>query len=359
MIEFLGIKCRSMFVSIVPCLLVACVQEGASTEKVSEEMEQVLNSIESAVQRHNNLAPFVMRIDWDRRLPPTRNTPAIRVGSPWNEGQALYIQTPEIAWAQMSDEEHAVPFFYGIDVDSPEVSHGKPRYPQLEKPAWKRRADGSLELNVRLEGGYVQRFRVIPHDRLLEIRFGVTNASAASIVELRCQLCLIFRLLPGLDDQGPETSSFLCDNQVTHWASLGQDLAWMDTLRDPATGKILRSCFFQASTQDYPPEGWRSRPLQQRNTMRLAKLVDLPAIVKSSRDSDRHVLVYSPFGRSVFYNARMPCMHSDPLMIGPAVGETRWASTYVVFYEGDVERLLRDLDREHDQLKRQEGYLGG
>ena len=322
-------------------------------------LERAVRTIERTLNEQNRLSPFTPQLDIDRHLRPLRHTPAILVSSPWCGGEPLFIQAPEYVWARIPGEPRRTPFFYGVELGTLEGRTREVRFPPLEEPAWQRRVDGGLELNVRLSGGFVQRLQAIPHDRMFEIRFGVTNHSDKPLDELSCQLCLSPRGLSNLGGRDPDTVSMLWRGDVIDWTFFGQGLSWMDEQRDPMTCRIVESCFFVAASRDSRIEKWEREPLQRGNRMRLQEPIDIPAIVKSDRGGNQHVLVYSPAARGTLYNAKGPCFHSDPEIAGIAPGETRWASTYFAFFEGDVSEPLRALAREHAELRQGAGYLDG
>ena len=92
--------------------------------------------------------------------------------------------------------------------------------------------------------------------------------------------------------------------------------------------------------------------------MWLHQAADLPAQAKAdSQGKDRYVIVYSPFGRQIFYNCLVPCYHCDPHMDRIAPGETRWTVSYFIFFRGDLKRFFLALREIHTNAKRTEGLL--
>jgi hypothetical protein len=242
--------------------------------------------------------------------------------------------------------------FAGEDASSLAEEWRTPLGAPLAPPAWKVRDDGGLALDCALAGDLTVRFRVLPGERMLELRFGVTNASAQALPRTWVQLCNLFMHVDTLSVQAPESAWFRLDGELVHWGGAGQDLAWIERFRDPATGLLARGTFFQALVTGGHDERYPPARLQQADVMWLARTVDLPLLVKSTPDRTKHVVLYGPCGQKLMYNALTPCEHVDPYLDGVPAGETRWGVLYLVFFEGSSDALgalveeLVALDRE-------------
>ena len=319
-----------------------------------DTFNQPLQSL--AASNLNRLAPFqpTIRIgdDWGME----RHTPMVKCDTPWDSRDQLYIEVPEYTWASVpGDPNNGSPFYYGRALNQAELNKWTLRYPSLEPPAWKETSGNVLALDNPLQGGYVQRFRVIPHDRLLEIRFGITNNSEKPLENLRCQLCAMPHAVESLKERWPTSSKMFAAGKVISWDAAGQPLSWLDEFHDKATGRFSQSCFFLAGC-GAPTE---SRPTDRKDLMWLAKDLDVPAIAKvSGGDGTGHsLIVYSPSADTAFYNSLVPCFHADPQMRRIDPGETRWTVTYYVFYAGDLIKFFEKLTVLHGVLKTQLGIL--
>ena len=323
-----------------------------------DRMAAALEEVQALVTAETNRAePFTPTVTVDRAEAGRRHTPLLHIDSPWNGSDVFDLEVPEYSWARVpGDTNNGSPFYYGrqIGVSRQWVV----RYPSLEPPRWQRGEGGSLALDNPLKGGYVQRFRVVPHDRLLEVRFGVTNGSQKALTNLRCQLCLMSHKVASLGERWPTSSKFYSQGKLLSWDSAGQDLAWLDPHRDSRSGRFDRSCFFLAPLLGHEPPGFPEKERARADLMWFGRSVDVPAIAKVDPEkTDRGIVVYSPHGRGAFYNVLVPCFHADPQMKSIAPGETRWTASYYMFVDGDLEGFFRRLAALHGKLAAEEGYL--
>lgn len=305
----------------------------------------------------NGLAPFRPEVGTQTSAGSERNVPIVWISAPWEEDERLWIQVPEHTWTHVAEKPDARRLlFAGTELRGlPEEWNVTP-FPQAEAPHWEVRADGALELEVALEGGITVMFQVLPGDRMFELRCGVENNSVQTLLETWPQLCVLFRDFDTLDSQSPETSTMLVNGTIVSWGGLGQDLGWMDRQRDPLTGRIVRSCYFQALVSGSKGPRFTLGDTGQSGAMWLRSSVDAPIHIKSSPDRRRHLALYSPFGRSLLFNALNPCCHVDPHMDGIAPGERRWVVLYGIFFEGDLEELFGSLVENVEDLRRRAGY---
>jgi hypothetical protein len=321
-------------------------QEGHGAERPLPTLAEARARIQALVQGSaNDLAPFQPRV---RAGADPWNTPRalalVEVTSPWGADDALWVQVPEHAWIQRPGENAATLVFSGRPSEVAS-SHGwsMPHRP-LTPPEWRGRADGGLELDSALEGGLTIHFRVLPGDRLFEVRFGLTNGTNETLESAWAQVCSGFERMGALRDQSPETVRVLSAGRWLGWEAAG-DLDWIDAHRDPLTCRLEKSCFFRAWVGEVEP----APPKVAENVMRLERPLDLALIVKSAADDRRHVAFYSPHAPEVLYNAFTPCGHADPAFAGLAPGETRWGVVYGLFLGGALESALAglvELDRE-------------
>ena len=305
----------------------------------------------------NALVPFSPAIWTEDRDRTRRNTPMVYANSPWDPEDTLWIEVPEYVWASVPGDEHNdSPLFYGREFGLKKMF--TVRYQSRETPRWKKRPGGGVELNNPLEGGYIVRFKVIPHDRMVEVRFGITNNSHKPLNRLRCQLCMMSHKVKCLAERWPTSSKMLAGGDVISWDEAGQDLSWLDKYQDKQTGQFSQSCFLLASLQGYRTREYIEPHLPHGELMWLDTTLDVPAIAKQdTARTNRYLVVYSPFGRNTFYNVLFPCFHADPHMNQVEPGETRWTISYFALFEGDIERFLVALKDLHCGLKREEGIL--
>ncbi len=336
----------------------AALVESGEKQEQDAMIEYSLEPIQGLVAGGlNRVRPFSPNLWIEDPESTGRHTPLILTDIPWDPHAALSVEVPEYSWASVPGDKHnRDPFFYGRPIGGKQ--NWTMRYPSLARPTWQARADGGFELDNQLEGGYVQRFKVIPRDRMIEIRFGITNNSDKPLKDLRCQLCTRSHQVKGFSERWPTSSKMFSDGQVVSWDAAGQDLSWLEPHRDRKTGRFDQSCFFLAPVKGYEPREYRTGHLRRGNVMWLARAVDIPAIAKEdTATKSRYLVVYSPFGRNVFYNCLTPCFHADPRMKHIEPGETRWTISYLILFEGDIGEFFTALAELHGQLKREEGIL--
>ena len=193
----------------------------AVTDAGPEEMAAVSESVqELATGDFNQLRSFTPRILSEKPGASRRHTPLLHVESPWKPLGAFGLEVPEYSWAHVPGDPHnGDPFFYGRQIGTND--DWTVRYPSLESPKWTECGEGCLALDVPLEGGYTQRFRVISSDRVIEIRFGITNGSDQPLRNLRCQICLRSNGVAALAERWPtakEPSTLAtCCASTTNW----------------------------------------------------------------------------------------------------------------------------------------------
>ena len=140
------------------CTVLLSAPNDAELMQTALERVQALATAEANAQQ-----PFVPTITFGPTGEHGRHTPMVRVRTPWGDGETFDLETPEYVWARVPGVRPRGPFFYGRPIGA--VGGPTAQFPSLEAPQWKRRADGGIELAAPITGGYVQRFRVIPHDR--------------------------------------------------------------------------------------------------------------------------------------------------------------------------------------------------
>ena len=305
----------------------------------------------------NKLRSFTPRVLSEDPKATPRHTPLLYFEAPWRPAGAFGLEVPEYSWAHVpGDPNNGDPFFYGRQFGL--VKDWVIRYPSLESPRWKKGDDGSLALDVPLEGNYVQRFRVSAHDRVVEVRFGITNGSDQPLTNLRCQLCLRSNGVKALAERWPTSSKMYSKGEIVTWDSTGQDLSWLNRYRVERGERFTQSCFFLAPLNGYEPRGYPENVRVQKDRMWFNRPIDVPAIAKADQNSNgRAIIVYSPHGSGAFYNVLVPCFHADPHMKAIAPGETRWTSSFFILFEGNLDDLFNRLAKLHKRIAREDGYL--
>ncbi|MCL5270323.1 MAG: hypothetical protein M1457_07195 [bacterium] len=326
---------------------------------MAEQMRQSVAAL--ATGKINTLAHYTPRVEviavdprGEANAFNRRHTPMLKADTPWNPGDILHIEVPEYVWATVPGDPSRDPLFFGR---APAVLKGsKVRFPSLEPPVWKPREGGGLALDNPLAGDYVQRFRVIPRDRVLEIWVGVTNNSARPLENLRTQLCLMPDRTECLKERWPTSSRIYSGGEVVSWDSAGQSLSWLDEFYNPQRKTFSQSCFFISPLKGYEPPGWPEKERARKDLMLLARPVDVAAIAKQDpAQPRRNLIVYSPFGQDAFYNCLVPCFHADPHMKSVAPGETRWTVSFYIYYEGDLAAFFEKLTALDRELHRDQG----
>ncbi len=335
-------------------MVMVIVFGAASAEEVSY-FDATRTKMEALAQgKLNKLESFTPRIYTADYL-GERHTPLVAATMPWDRGDELCIEVPEYAWAEVPGDKHSgAPFYFGRRIGHTKKDEWVVRYPSKEEPTWKEMEGGGLALDNPLEGGYVVRFRVIPYDRMIEVRFGITNGSEKPLMNLRCQLCAKPHKIKSMSERWPTEAKLFADGEVISWDGAGQELSWLNRYRRP-DGSFRQSCFFLAPTKDHVPENWERMERQKGSLMWLDRLIDVPAIAKCDKNEKRFLIVYSPFGRRAFYNVNFPCFHADPYMKRILPGETRWTTSYYVMFNGDLKAFFEKLAEVHEGVKREDG----
>ena len=342
-----------MMLAALLCSVVSAGDAGAPRElvRVSEEVRGL------ATGGINQLRPFTPRVLSEDPKTTRRHTPLLFVEAPWTPAGAFGLEVPEYSWANVpGDPNNGDPFFYGRQIGL--IKQWVMRYPSLEPPRWKERGDDCLALDVPLKGGYVQRFRVFAHDRVVEVRFGITNGSERTLRNLRCQICLRANGVQTLQERWPTASKLFSQGELVTWGSTGQDLSWLEPYKGRRRGHFTQSCFFLAPVNGYEPRDYPEKEQSRKDLMWFNRPVDIPAIAKvGPNDDGKAMIVYSPHGRNAFYNVLTPCFHADPHMNAIAAGETRWTSSFLVLFEGNLGEFFNKLTELHKTVARHEGYL--
>ena len=200
--------------------------------------------------------------------------------------------------------------------------------------------------------------RVFAHDRVVEVRFGITNGSERTLRNLRCQICLRANGVQTLQERWPTASKLFSQGELVTWGSTGQDLPWLEPYKGRRRGHFTQSCFFLAPVNGYEPRDYPEKEQSRKDLMWFNRPVDIPAIAKvGPNDDGKAMIVYSPHGRNAFYNVLTPCFHADPHMNAIAAGETRWTSSFLVLFEGNLGEFFNKLTELHKTVARHEGYL--
>ncbi len=346
---------------LVGCLSIIVLAASASAPRaessnLSEErpyMQATQAKIQALVRSElNKLPPYTPKV-WTGEYFAKRHTPIVYTSAPWDEGDECWIEVPEYVWAEVPGDPHkGSPFYYGRQIGT--NKEWTMRYSSEEEPVWRKIEGGGLALDNPLEGGYTVRFRVIPCDRIIEVRLGITNDSGKPLRNVRCQLCMMPHKIKSLTERWPTSSRMLAGGEVISWDAAGQDLSWLNPHRKP-DGSFSQSCFFLAPVKGHVPADWDKQNRRYGSVMWLDEVVDIPAVAKSDKQESRSLIVYSPFGRNAFYNCLVPCFHSDPHMNLVPPGETRWTTSYYLMYNGNLKSFLLKLAGLHEEVQRQEG----
>ncbi|MHC4717650.1 MAG: hypothetical protein ACYS5V_11820 [Planctomycetota bacterium] len=302
-----------------------------------------------AQSKGNLLRPFTPEVTW-RRGRQNRHVPMVYFSSPWQGSRKLQVEVPEYVHGRADGDRRRGFLFAGRALATAERIGGV-RYASKTPPKWARTDDGGLAMDNPLERDVTVHFRVIPRDRLLEVRFGLTNGSAKTLRNCWAQICFKGVGEPVLAERHPTSSFMLSNGELISWDGAGQDLSWLEKERDERRpGFFRRSCFFLATVGKGKVVG---RLRRGRNpVLTLGRKIDAPIIAKSDKDRRRSVLVYSPSGVRAFYNVLQPCFHVDPHLGDVPPGSTRWAQTYLIFHEGDLKKAVTQLAKVHGRSEK-------
>lgn len=300
-----------------------------------------------ATDTGNELAAFTPTLTFktDRW---NRHVPMLYATTPWGQKGLIQFEVPEYVHGRAPGDKRSGFLFSGRPLDVA-AKLGGVRYKSLEKPAW-REIPGGLALDTPLSEGLTIRFRVLARDRMLEVRWGLTNAGEKPIHNCWAQICFKGWAEPTLAERLPTSSWMLSRGKLISWDGAGQDLSWIPKERRE-DGRFNRSCFFRAKVGSGPTRGHiRLTPPEKAAIFRLARKVDIPAIAKADAAKRRAAIVYSPSAPSIFYNYFQPCFHADPFLGTVPAGATRWTSTYLIFFEGDVKAFMHKLAATHKSI---------
>ncbi len=299
----------------------------------------------------NLLKPFTPEVTF-RRGRQNRHVPMVYFSSPWQSGRKLQVEVPEYIHGRADGDRRRGFLFAGRSLETAKRIGGV-RYASETPPKWVKTDDGGLSMDNPLQRDLTVHFRVIPHDRLLEIRFGLTNGGDKVIRNCWAQICFKGANEPALAERHPTSSYMLSDGELISWDGAGQDLTWLDAERDEKRPSFYkRSCFFLAPVGKGRTFG---RLKQGKNpVLTLGRKIDAPIIAKSDKDRRRSAIVYSPSGIRAFYNVLQPCFHVDPQLGDVPPHTTRWATTFLIFHEGDLKKAMTQLAKAHHAAKKKE-----
>jgi len=287
-----------------------------------------------------------------------REVPVVGVTTPWGPEERLWIQVPEHTWTHLaSSPEQRCRLFSGMDPSRLRDDWRRMPFPLRAPAAWERDEERGLVLDVALEGGVRLAYEVLPGERCFEIRLGIRNGSGQALLGTWPQFCTVLGECASLAAQSAQSFRLPAGGALIDWGGAGQDLAWIERARD-ASGRIRAARYLLALVEGRTDERHDPESPAAPDTMWLARPLDLPLVVKSSPDGKRHLVLYSPMGRTVLCNLFMPCAHVDPYLPRIEPGETRWGVLYGVFHDGDVAPVVeafRKLDR---VLRCPEGFPG-
>ena len=299
----------------------------------------VVSAVSGATNKLKRFKPKVA----SRKERQNRHVPMIFGSSPWSRG-SIPVEVPECIHGRYEGDRRKGFLFWGRALKISERMGGV-RYPSLEPPIWKK-IPGGIAMDNPLEDGLTVHFRVIGHDRMMEIRWGMTNTGDKTIRGIRAQICAKSPREPSLADRHVLTSRMLSKGKLISWDAAGQDLKWLDKERAPDGVRFKRSCFFIADVTDGPVKG----RLTKQPLFALGQGIDLPAIAKIGADERQAVIVYSPSAKKAFYNVLQPCFHANPFLPDLKPGQTHWTQTYVIYFEGDLEAFMNKLSAAHKKI---------
>jgi len=340
---------------------------AAGTGTGDDGMEGGMDAVRARVQAlvaapANRLAPFrsTLAPGEDPRPGVQRAVPALRATTPWSSDEFLWLQVPEHVWTHLpAAPEERRPLFSGEDPRRLLEHWGRTPFPPLTSPAWGPLEGGGMTYTCALEGGPRVSFEVRPGDRLLELRFRLANEGSEPLLDTWPQFCTALPDLGSLAASDPASLRVRVGGALVGWDAFGQDLSALERFRDPSSGRLVRGFSLLGLVEGCADERFPPGDPREPDRIRLARTLDLPLLVKSSADGRRHLVLYSPNGRSVMSNLFSPCMHVDPHLERVGPGEDLSGVLFVLFFEGEVEDLVAALAAADPELRRPRGFGGG
>ena len=256
-----------------------------------------------------------------------RNIPSVEISSPW--GGVIDKELPEYVHMSSGGVEHLLS---GRAPDKGIPVKGQPQW--IDK-------SGELHLDAEFEGGIFLRYRVSSCGPYVETRWGISNESPNPLKRVWFQCCTHFDNADGFRAHSPDTSRFIIDGEFKSW--LDYEYHGAVPKSHPDWKINIWMSLYLANThvgclEEREREIAESLHRPQRKVSKV--LCGLPFVMKTSSDNPgRHVVLYSPSCRDVFYNPSTPCMHAEPWIGDIAVAETKWTSEYTMYFDGAPDLL--------------------
>jgi len=299
----------------------------------------------------NQVKPFTPALSIDaQQFNRDRHVPMINATAPWGPTQFVPMEVPEYVHGYTGEKRPGAFLFAGRSLKTA-ADIGGVRYASKTPPKWAPNVAGGLSVDNELEGDLVMRFRVIPHDRMIEIRVGLTNGGKLPVKGVWTQLCSKSYGLEGLTRRHVDSSWMLIGGELVTWSVTGQDLDWLKAHLKPGKDDEYKdSNFFMAHLGAGPIAGKLEFQKSGSGIFTLGKRIDVPAIAKLDAEKKRGLIVYSPSADKIFYNVLQPCFHADPQIGTVLPGATCWSQTYIIYFQGDAKAMMNALSAAHRQI---------
>jgi hypothetical protein len=268
----------------------------------------------------------------EARLRPLATAGAVvEISSPWDGSNHLTIYFPETFHSSQGD-------LVGGVFGKKSSFKGKPRQPFQ----WRVADDGQQAgYTVDFDNGVTVSAELRAKQQEVKWELRLSNGSAEAISGIAPQICTHINRVMGIERLKGEAKEEL--NYFAHtYALVDRQLVSMRTLweaipesrRSGGNGRIRVEC----RVKGFPtPDQWMTTPA----------MCDLGFIATKSRDAERWLVFYMAENcRRVFCNLDNLCLHADPRLPDCPPGKTTSASGRIIFYEGNLQKLIEDLARQ-------------
>jgi hypothetical protein len=156
----------------------------------------------------------------DGAVDPQRET-KISVFTPWDERSYVVVDVPEAIWSNLG-------LTYLAHTHVPTVWTRQKIV--LERLEWRRRPDGSLDIERKLPNGIVFGAKVVPTPQAVLMDLRLTNGTRQSLRDLRVQNCVMLKGAKGFEQQTNDNKVFSSPYVACHSSDRTN---WIITAWDP------------------------------------------------------------------------------------------------------------------------------
>lgn len=129
---------------------------------------------------------------------PQRET-KVSVFTPWDDASYVVVDVPEALWSNLG-----LTYLAHTHVPTLWTKRGV----ELEKLEWRRRPDGSFDLERKLPNGIAFATRVVPGKDAVRMEMSLTNGTKEKLTDLRVQMCVLLKGAEGFRAQNNDNKFF-------------------------------------------------------------------------------------------------------------------------------------------------------